>query len=57
MDKAVQTRLFGKIRVGDDKIVNLPQGIIGFPDLKQFTLIFDEEKADKGTIKWFQSLD
>ena len=53
----VQTRLFGKIRVGDEKIVTLPQGIIGFPDLQKFTLIFDEEKEDKGSIKWFQSLD
>ncbi len=57
MDITVQTRLFGKIRVGDDKIVTLPQGIIGFPDLKKFTLIFDKDKEDSGTIKWFQSLD
>ncbi len=53
----VQTRLFGKISVGDDKIVTLPQGIIGFPDLKKFTLIYDKEKEDSGSIKWFQSLD
>ena len=53
----VNTRLFGEIQVGDDKIVNLPQGIIGFPDLKSFTLIYDSEKEDKGNIMWFQSLD
>ena len=53
----VNTRLFGEIQVGDDKIVNLPQGIIGFPDLKSFTLIYDNEKEDKGNIMWFQSLD
>ena len=57
MAMTVQTRLFGKIRVGDDKIVTLPQGIIGFPDLKLFTLIFDKDKEDSGSIKWFQSLD
>ncbi|MBR1633451.1 MAG: flagellar assembly protein FliW [Lachnospiraceae bacterium] len=53
----VQTRLFGEVYVGDDKIINLPQGIIGFPDLKQFTLIFDSDKEDGGSIMWFQSLD
>ena len=53
----VNTRLFGEIQVGDDKIVNLPQGIIGFPDLKSFTLIYDNEREDKGNIMWFQSLD
>lgn len=53
----VMTRLFGEIQVNDDKIVTLPQGIIGFPDLKLFTLIFDNEKEDKGSIMWFQSLD
>ena len=53
----VETRLFGEVYVGDDKIVNLPQGIIGFPDLKKFTLIFDNERKDGGSIMWFQSLD
>lgn len=53
----VETRLFGEVYVGEDKIINLPQGIIGFPDLKQFTLIFDNEKEDGGSIMWFQSLD
>ena len=53
----VETRLFGEVYVGDDKIVTLPQGIIGFPDLQKFTLIFDSEKENGGSIMWFQSLD
>lgn len=53
----VQTRLFGEVSVNEDKIITLPQGIIGFPDLKLFTLIFDSEKEDRGSIMWFQSLD
>lgn len=55
----VTTRLFGEIEVMDDKIINLDTGIIGFPDLKKFTLIFDSEQGDgKGSsIMWFQSLD
>ena len=53
----VNTRLFGEIDIADDKIVTLEKGIIGFPDLQKFTLIYDLDKGDKGIIKWFQSLD
>ena len=38
------TRLFGEIDIQDDKIITLKEGIIGFPDLQHFTLIYDEEK-------------
>ena len=52
------TRLFGEIDIQEDKIVTLEQGIIGFPELKKFTLIYDSEKGDDSdTIMWFQSLD
>ena len=55
----VNTRLFGKIDIDDSKIITLDKGIIGFPDLKKFTLIFDSEKENDGTpgIMWFQSMD
>lgn len=51
------TRLFGEIDIQDDKIIKLKEGIIGFPDLQHFTLIHDEEKEGKGSIKWLQSMD
>lgn len=53
----VNTRLFGEIDIEDDKILNLDNGIIGFPDMKKFTLIFDSESKNKSSIIWFQSLD
>lgn len=53
----VNTRLFGEIEVNDDKIIRLETGIIGFPDLKNFTIIFDSEKGNDTSIMWFQSLD
>lgn len=53
----VNTRLFGEIDIQDDKIITLDKGIVGFPDLKKFTLIFDQEKQDEAGIMWFQSLD
>lgn len=53
-----QTRLFGEIDIAEDKIITLDKGMIGFPELKHFALIFDEEKdQEKVTIMWFQSMD
>lgn len=52
------TRIFGEIDIADDKIIILEKGMIGFPDLKHFALIFDEEKEQKTTsIMWLQSMD
>ena len=55
--KAV-TRLFGTIDIADDKIITMERGMIGFPNLTHFALIFDEEKKDrKFKIMWLQSMD
>lgn len=51
------TRLFGKIEIDESKIITFEDGIIGFPDMKKFTLIFDEEKEDRPSISWLQSMD
>lgn len=52
------TRLFGEIDIEDEKIITLEGGMIGFPFLQRFTLIFDEEKEKKtASIMWFQSMD
>ncbi len=52
------TRLFGTIEITDDKIVTLEKGMIGFPELTHFALIFDEEKKDKKfKIMWLQSME
>lgn len=52
-----KTRLFGEIDIEEDKIIHLENGMIGFPDMQKFALIFDEEKGDKAKIMWLQSMD
>lgn len=52
----INTKIFGEIGVDESKIITFPSGIIGFPDLKQFLLIHDEEKKDN-TISWLQSIE
>ena len=52
------TRMFGAIDIADDKIITMERGMIGFPELTHFALIFDEEKKDKAfRIMWLQSMD
>ena len=53
-----ETRLFGEIDIAEDKIITLQNGMIGFPDLQKFALIYDEEKGRKETsIMWLQSME
>ena len=51
----INTRVFGEVDIADDKIIRFPAGIIGFPDLTDFTLIHDVEKG-VDTIHWLQSI-
>lgn len=51
----VNTRIFGEVTIGDDKMIKFPNGIVGFPDLKDFALIHDSEEDEKGGIRWMQS--
>ncbi|MDY6353024.1 MAG: flagellar assembly protein FliW [Lachnospiraceae bacterium] len=54
----VDTRLFGTIDIADDKIIDFPDGIIGFPDLKRFTLIYDSGDKEKSrALMYLQSMD
>lgn len=53
----INTKVFGEVEITDDKIITFPGGIIGFPDMKQFTLLHDEEQGVSAGIRWLQSLD
>lgn len=50
----LQTRLFGEIEIDENKVICFENGIIGFPDLKEFFIIRDEEKGTDA-ISWLQS--
>ena len=52
----MMTRAFGEIDIDDSKVITFPGGIIGFPDLQKFVLLYDEEQGSD-TIKWLQSVD
>lgn len=52
----INTRVFGEVEVAEDRIIEMPNGIVGFPDLKRFVLMHNEEKSD-GRMGWFVSVD
>lgn len=53
----VNTKVFGKIDVDESKFLIFEDGILGFPDLKRFMLIHDEESDVDNLISWMQSID
>ena len=53
----VKTRFFGEVDIEDEKILTFDNGIMGFEDMKRWTLIYDIEEGSEGPISWFQSLD
>lgn len=53
----IKTKIFGEIEISDDKIIMFQDGIIGFPDLKRFALLHDEERGTNVGIRFLQSLD
>ena len=50
----ITTKLFKEIEVDESKLINFPQGIIGFPELTDFLLVHDNES--EGGIRWMQSI-
>lgn len=53
----VTTRFFGEVDIDEEKILTFDNGIIGFEDMKRWTLIYDIERGSDAPISWFQSLD
>lgn len=51
------TRLFGEIDIEEEKIITLENGMIGFPEMQKFALIFDDENGEEAKIMWLQSMD
>ncbi len=52
----VNTRIFGEVDVEDEKMITVPFGLVGLPDLQKFTLLYDKEKP-VAALWYLQSLD
>jgi len=50
----IQTTRFGKIQFSDDELIQFPEGILGFNDLKRFVLL--DDPTDE-IFAWLQACD
>lgn len=53
----IKTRHFGEIDLDESKIITFDNGILGFEDYKNYTLLYDDENGERPDISWLQSLD
>ncbi|MCS7233105.1 MAG: flagellar assembly protein FliW [Synergistetes bacterium] len=49
----VNTLRFGEIEIPEEKLILMPHGLIGFPELKSFFVIGEEGQL----VRWLQSVD
>lgn len=53
----LKTQIFGEIEIDEKKKLVFEQGVIGYPDYKEFFLLYDIEKEGKSLISWLQSAE
>ncbi|MCR5421459.1 MAG: flagellar assembly protein FliW [Lachnospiraceae bacterium] len=51
------SKLFGKINIDEKKIIDFSEGILGFPELKKFVLMYDNEKNTGGGLNFMISIE
>ena len=50
----IDTKYFGEIEIGDEKIIHFESGIMGFEEYKDFTILYDSEAEKKPFFSWLQ---
>lgn len=53
----INTKHFGEIDLDESKIIHFPEGVLGFEELKDYTLIYDNEDGNRPDISWLQSIE
>lgn len=52
----ILTKVFGEVTIDNNKIIHFENGIVGFPELTNFALIYNEEQGNNAGIRWMQSI-
>lgn len=53
----INTKCFGQIDIGEEKIITFEDGLMGFEEYKRYTILYDNTDGKKSTISWLQSVD
>lgn len=51
------TKYFGEVDIAEDKVLDFPNGIIGFEDLHKFAIIYDIDRGVETNVSYLQSLE
>jgi len=50
----IRTTRFGQIEIDPERVLKFPEGLLGFPDNREFALL---QTNNEGTFFWMQSID
>ena len=48
----IDTRYFGEVEIGEEKILHFEQGLFGFEEYKDFTILYDNEEDKEPFFSW-----
>ncbi len=51
------TKYFGEVDIEDEKVLDFPNGIIGFENLHKFAIIYDLDRGPEANLSYLQSLE
>ena len=52
--RKIATRYFGEVEIEEEKIIHFDDGIPGFDEYKDYTIIYDIESDRESTFSWLQ---
>jgi flagellar assembly factor FliW len=50
----IETTRFGRLSVDDERVINVPRGLLGFPDYTRYALI---QTGEENYFFWLQAVD
>lgn len=53
----IDTKYFGTIDIGEEKIIHFDNGLLGFEEYKDYTILYDIDEGEKSFFSWLQSVD
>lgn len=53
----IDTKCFGTVDIGEDKVITFESGLMGFEQYKRYTILYDNTDGNRSTISWLQSMD
>ena len=53
----IKTKCFGEVDISEEKIITFEDGLMGFEEYKDYTIIYDNTDGNNSTISWLQSME